>query len=55
MIHALSTPYIVSLITPQITMAVSTKSVVAASDITAGTDKYCLFDAREPEVTIIFK
>tara|TARA_X000000950_G_scaffold230702_1_gene279014 strand:+ start:1275 stop:2063 length:789 start_codon:yes stop_codon:yes gene_type:complete len=55
MIHALSTPYTVSLITPQITMAFSTKGVVAASNVTVGTDKYCLFDAREPEVTITFK
>ena len=55
MIHALSTPYTVSLITPQITMAFSTKGVVAASNVTVGSDKYCLFDAREPEVTISFK
>jgi hypothetical protein len=55
MIHALNTPYTVSLITPQITMAFSTKGVVAASDVTVGLDKYCLFDAREPEVTITFK
>ena len=55
MIHALSTPYTVSLITPQITMAFSTKGVVAASNVTVGSDKYCLFDAREPEVTITFK
>ena len=55
MIHALSTPYTVSLITPQITMAFGTKGVVAASDVTVGSDKYCLFDAREPEVTITFK
>ena len=55
MIHALSTPYTVSLITPKITMAFSTKGVVAASNVTVGTDKYCRFDAREPEVTITFK
>tara|TARA_A100000164_G_scaffold163540_1_gene145046 strand:- start:68 stop:856 length:789 start_codon:yes stop_codon:yes gene_type:complete len=55
MIHALSTPYTVSLITPKITMAFSTKGVVAASNVTVGADKYCRFDAREPEVTITFK
>lgn len=55
MIHALSSPFTVSLITPQITMAFSTKGVVAASNVTVGSDKYCLFDAREPEVTITFK
>ena len=55
MIHALNTPYTVSLITPQITMVFSNKGVAAASDVTVGADKYCLFDAREPEVTITFK
>ena len=55
MIHALSTPYTVSLITPKITMAFSTKGVVAASNVTVGTDKYCRFDAREQKVTITFK
>ena len=55
MIHALSSPFTVSLITPQITMAFSTKGVVAASNVTVGTDKYCRFDAREPEVTITIK
>ena len=54
MIHALSTPYTVSLITPKITMAFSTKGVVAATNVTTGS-KYCRFDAREPEVTITFK
>ena len=55
MIHALSSPFTVSLITPQISMAFSTKGVVAASNVTVGDDKYCRFDAREPEVTITIK
>ena len=52
LIHELSVPFTVSLITPQIDIAFGTSNTINVVSMNAGTTDYCRFDALEPVVTI---
>lgn len=55
LIHALTIPYTVGLISPQLDMAFGTDNVGQVFAIETGGTKYCRFDALEPTVAITFK